>query len=174
MKTLLVVFSYAALLSVAAFGTTIDGQTGTVTYLYPTQADIYQAPISFTAPATVDTLLFQGQDVRNTIGGSGIIVTSPVTLGFNTAAFNGEEFTLPGLTITSLSVSKSPSATGATVTFDATHIFVNMQGLTLSPEDFVNITINPGAPSGVPEPSSLLLLGSGLLTGAVVLRRKLV
>jgi uncharacterized protein YjbI with pentapeptide repeats len=161
-----------ALSAVPAFAD-LDGANVTVNYLYPEIDQIYQelgtgvvTPGGFTVNSfgqhdfttfPTDLVLTNvfGSDVNFTgadFNGYGLVVNSGgtaitgVTLGFNN--------------ISGFDLSR--------VTFDATHVWVNLEGLTTTPGRDLELDLE-----FVPEPGSIMLLGSGLVAAFGVARRKL-
>jgi hypothetical protein len=142
----------------------LDGQSGTLDYLYPDTSTIFAGPYSFTAPATVITLTY-GPDLVNTIAGNDIHITfGNVGYSFGVATFNGEQFIFPGLSL--LPPVLLTNFSGVVVTSDAHDVWLNWQGLTPDSDSYVDVRFRV-----LPEPCTLLLLGSGLL-GLVAFRKK--
>ena len=141
--------------------------SGTAEIDFPNLGSIFEGPVPFTAPQTV--LLNLGF-VQNDILATGINIGFPKgTAGFASATFNGEVFDLPNDTVSGLTVNQNM---GASVTFDAHHIYVNFSNLTFSQgQTFVDISVIGPVPT-VPEPVSLLFLGAGVAGMAVIGRRK--
>jgi len=140
--------------------------SGTAEFDYPNLGTVFEGPVAFTAPQTV--LLDLGV-VQNDILATGINIGFPrLTGGFAPASFNGEVFNLPNDTVTGLTVNQNM---GASVTFDAHHIYVNFSNLNFSQgQTFVDISVTGPVPT-VPEPVSLLFLGAGLVGMTVIGRR---
>ncbi len=163
----------AALLPIAAHASLI-GQSGTVEYDYPAVGQVYSmsgGPFAFTVSAVVLTESDPGfKFVQNTIGPSGIDIAFLQTSQFGPTTFNGEVFMFPNVIINGVTVTQNM---GAVVTFDATHIYANFQGLSFCKDDtFVNIAVDAGDPA--PEPASSASLGAGLaalLAAGAVKRR---
>lgn len=159
----LVVLALCSLPMIASAGV-LDGQSGTLYYDYPNIGTHYETH-PFTAPATVITLTY-GPDLVNVIGGNTINITfGNIGYSFSGGTFNGEVFNFPGLTITSVSYSSNFTGDWG---WDANDVWVNWQGLTPDASSYVNFQFG-----SVPEPGSLVLLGSGVLGAAGLLRRKL-
>ena len=160
---ILLVLAVCSLPMIASAGV-LDGQSGTLYYYYPSFGSIYTAD-AFTAPATVITLTY-GPDLPNVIGGNTIFITfGNVGYTFNAGSFNGEDFNFPGLNITSVVYMSNFTSTWG---WDAQDVWVNWQGLTPGANSFVSFQIGT-----TPEPGSMILLGSGVLGIAGLLRRKL-
>lgn len=163
------------IMPLALHADSILGQSGTVEYDFPNVGNTYDGPVAFTVTGA-PTVIYLNQDfgapglVQNTITGSGIDVTFTNSATWSGAAFNGEVYSFPGLNITSVTAGGNYAA-DTVVTFDSSHIYLNWQGSSFTPSDVLTLTVNGGSP--IPEPSSMLLIGSGLMAGAGALRRKL-
>ena len=140
--------------------------SGTAEFDFPNLGTLFEGPVAFTAPQTVFLNL---GFVQNDILATGINIGFPKgTAGFASAAFNGEVFNLPNDTVTSLTVNQNM---GASVTFDAHHIYVNFSDLSFAKgQTFVDISVTGPVPT-VPEPVSLFLFGAGLVGMAVIGRK---
>jgi hypothetical protein len=150
------------------------GNTVQADYLFPTQTSVFQ----ILGTATVNpTALF------NSFGQTNYLVTddtlqitnvfrSDVT--FLSAAFNGVEISdLTNAPITAVTVDSATNLAGfsaADVSFDASHIFVNLQSLVTTPTTLVQLDITGTAPA-IPEPDSLALLAIGIFSLFLLRRR---
>jgi hypothetical protein len=145
----------------------LNGQSGTLNYLYPDTSTIFSTD-SFTVPQTVITLTY-GPDIVNTIDGSGISITFGNTpYSFGSGAFNGEQFVFPSVVLSSPVV--TTDFNGINVTSDAHDIWINWQGLSPNSDSFVNLSVNNAA--ATPEPTTMLLFGTGLAGLAGFIRKK--
>jgi hypothetical protein len=85
-------------------------------------------------------------------------------LSFTGAAFNGFEFSFSGVTITGATVNGSSTFLGSpAISIVGNKIFLNYSGLNTGNGATTSIIDVTTAASGVPEPSTLTLLGAGLL-----------
>jgi hypothetical protein len=146
------------------------GESFSATYYFPDTSSPYPfasfAPPSFTVGAGTETVgdvegvTFIAVDfAANTIGVAfSTVLTAPT---WNAAAFNGIVLTASaphGITGATVDGSSTmPGFGNADVTFNATQIFLNWQGLSYVDGTVLNITFG-FAPVGVPEPGTLALL----------------
>jgi hypothetical protein len=163
----------AAILAVSAGTAHADliGDTIHVLYLFPDQGTIYQDLGSFMAPGggTINSLSYF-------VTGSQITISIPIDTLFQTGSFNGFEFDVVSGTPLIDNVSLDPGSTllGGIVSFTASSVLWNFAGLATEPGQQVTYDLTfGGEPSEVtPEPSSLILLGIGLLGAVGVIRRE--
>lgn len=93
---------------------------------------------------------------------------------YSPGAFNGFDFT--GLTLTSGSLTGYSLTTNigglsnSDVTFGSSFIEINLAALPVN--GYFTLDLNPNSETTVPEPSSLVLLGTGLLSLVGFMRRK--
>lgn len=109
------------------------------------------------------------------VGSSAISYTSSGSSWvYHSGTFNGFDFT--GLTFTSGSLTGFNLTTNiaglsnSNVTFGPSFIEINLQGLPVN--GYFTLDLNPSSETTVPEPSSLVLLGTGLLALVGFMRRK--
>lgn len=106
------------------------------------------------------------------ITGNQIILTELIDGPYATAAFNGYVLTiLSGPIITGVSFDASSTETISDLTFDAHHVFINMQGVSI-PAVGATVVINVTTADAVPEPLTLSLFGAGLAGMASMRKRK--
>ena len=150
------------------------GDTVQADYLFPTQTSVFQ---------TLGTATVTPTALFNSFGQTNYLVTdntlqitnvfrSDVT--FLSAVLNGVEITdLTNALITGVTVDPATNLVGfsaADVSFDASHIFVNLQSLVTTPTTLVKLDISGTAPP-IPEPDSLALLAIGIFSLSLLRRR---
>jgi len=165
--------------AVDASATTLLGNTVEVSYRFPDINTVFNGN-------TVDVVVGPGQEISNfpvgdprtniDLSDTNIYVTYNSASTWTNTSFNGLQFfdvfgTIPNITQVSINGATNLGGFDASrITFDADHIWVNWAGLTFDQSTIVSLDVN-GSAAAVPEPMSLLLVGSGLL-GAVRLRRR--
>jgi hypothetical protein len=169
-----VIVVMALLFCGSASATLLDGKTINYQYLYPTRDTPYAG-----SSGSGNYVVGPGIEVTNVANGLGTIDFSDTNLNayfdrgysWSGTPFNGFVITDVNGTIdafTSVIINPSTNMPGfdaTRITFDSDHIWVNWQGLSFldRTDTVVSLDINSGASSSVPEPSTLLLLGSGLV-----------
>jgi len=162
--------------------TRADGLTGSVgiTWLYPDASTTYATDTigvgsSLSCPGSSPVCVgYAGEGSQTfSVGSSAISYTasgwySTPYYGYEeVASFNGFDFTgltfLSGGSLTGFTLTTNIAGlTSSDVTFGPSFIEVNLQGLSVNGDFTLDLT-SSAASAPVPEPSSLVLLGSGLL-----------
>ncbi len=158
----------AAILTVVPAYADLLGQDVSADYLYPDSGTVLQSLGSGTVTGLGFTVnSFDQHDY--TVTGTQIILTNVAggSVLFPAASFNGYLLTLTGLSpVTIVSVTTNAATnvsgfSGSDVSFDSTHVFLNMQSLTTDDGEQVVLDVAT-EPVGVPEPATVSLLGCGL------------
>ncbi len=151
----------------------LNGANVTVNYLYPEINDIYEVlgtgtvtPGGFTVNSfgQHDFTVFPGDLTLTNVAGEDINFTSADFNGYGVVVNSGGT-AISGVTIGFNDISGFDLTR---VTFDATDVWVNLQGLTTTPGEDLQLDLQ-----FTPEPSSIALLGTGLIAALGVARRKL-
>jgi hypothetical protein len=151
----------------------LDGANVTVNYLYPEINDIYQVlGTGVVTPGGFNVNSFGQHDF--TTYPTDLILTNVagIDINFSAADFNGYGLVVNsgGNAITGFTIGFNDISgfDPSRVSFDATDVWVNLQGLTTTPGMDLEIDLQ-----FAPEPSSIALLGTGLIAAFGVVKRKL-
>ena len=180
LRTLIAVgFLFSA--NLLAHADSLIGSTVDVTYKFPTTSDVDYD--SGAQNVTQGLELVAPSDANLTFTSANLItITNPGFGPFSTDDFNGFDILfLSGVTIENAVLDPASDADfgpGAIVTFSGNDIKINLSGTCQTCADGnqnleVDITAKHIASSVTPEPSSFVLLGTGLLGVAGVLRKRL-
>jgi hypothetical protein len=153
----------------------LNGANVTVNYLYPEINDIYQVlgtgtvtPGGFTVNSfgQHDFTVFPGDLTLTNVANTDITFTSADFNGYGLVVNAGGD-PITGVTI---AFNDIPGFDLSRVTFDSTHVWINLQSLVTTPGKDLDLDLQFG---NVPEPGSIALLGTGMLAAFGVVRRKL-
>lgn len=170
-----VIGGLALLSAQSASAILLDGKTVGYSYLYPNASTSFFNPGPIVVGAGVELPgLFSSSD-RGTLD----ISDTSIFIDFQTSLFPWEAVEFNGWVITDLlsaidpftSISLATNMVGlslANLAFNANVILVNWQGLSFDENTFVRIGVNS---SGVPEPTTMMLLASGLVAAGAAKRK---
>ena len=147
----------------------------TVNYLYPDISTVFQVLGTGTVTAGGFTVNSFGQH-DYTVFPSEITLTNVFgqDVNFLSASFNGYQLVnntgSPAITGVTVAFSDIAGFSPSDITFNATNVWLNLQGLTTTPGLDLQLDLQFGA--ATPEPGTLLLFGTALLgMGVLGLKR---
>ncbi len=155
---------FGVCVAASASADSLDGQSIRSTYLFPDASTIFAGPQTTVVPGGIAD--FAGlADV--TFSSNNILITLDRDANINDVSFDG--FNFAGVVGIFSSVTLDASSTYAgfdasRISFSSSEIFVNVADLPGLTGQTILLDINAsGPPPGTPEPSSLMMLGVGLL-----------
>jgi hypothetical protein len=164
-------FALAVLAAVPARADLIQGE-----YLFPNLGTVFENGGTQSSASPGFSFSFLGGEVtlaeshHNTD-----TLTVNLDTVFTTSAFNGPEIIdLSGPNILNIQLDPSSTLVGfnsSDVTFDSSHYWLNLEGLSASAGQTVVVDVTLVGATAVPEPSTLALFGAGLF-GLGTLRRR--
>jgi len=148
----------------------------TMTFFYPNTSTVYESPVVIPvgsslacpgSPASFCSAYSEGGDHEFSVGTDTITYTASGDPdgNYSAAEFSGFDFSgltfLSGNPLSSFNLTTDIAGlTASDVSFDPSDIKINVEGLAIN-GDFT-LTLNPEGAIATPEPSTLVLLGTGL------------
>jgi hypothetical protein len=158
----------------------LDGQQVEIDYIFPALGTIFMNLGNGTVTAagfTVNSFGLNSYTVTDTQISN--VLGSPVSFP-KVGSFNGYELTETGnspVTITGVTLDPATNVSGVSssnVSFDGTHVWLNMLGITTNDGQVVVLNVTSGS-TAVPESGtgSLVLAGCGLIGFVVMMRKRI-
>lgn len=151
----------------------VSTDTYTLQYLFPDSGFDFGGSVSGSLPLTADAL---GGTVNVSVTGSSITFTSSEgsDVSFSSESFNGVELTDTTGTLGATSATLDAASVdpiSPVISFSGNSVFFNFAGSVYNDDTVTTFDFGPSSPT--PEPSSITLLGTGLLGAVGLIGRKL-